>query len=684
MAISPLKQATEFKARYLPRDRIAVVSGNRRMSWKEIDDRTERLATALHRLGVSKGDTCAFLFFNQSEFIETNLAIQTLGAVPVPVNFRYTATELRYVLENSRTRWFLFQAAALPVVEKTAASLSKPLTWICSGRKALPRPFLCYEELIETSGRDCPKADVEPEDTAVIIYTGGTTGQPKGVMLSYENFRANQEAIFHFLLRMLPPVTALDSPAFAHSELERKLLALISQIASPVAAILDPSSPRSPVITFELETSSALRIPPLTLALREGQIKVFLGAAPSPDLRVRIRAEGDLRQVLEMACLSYTWKGRLALIPRLTRLVLSGDLRIQGSLLWRLRMALANFHPPAFRAPQSLALYPPLFHLASYAFWLTFWLYQEGTVFLPGSADFQPGEILDLVERERIAWLFLVPTLWKRVLEAWQARPNPIESLRVALTGAAPMPGKYKRGILTAFPNALLLDGFGQTEMAPVTTFKVDADQTTVRDRSVGRLLDGLEIKIVDEEGDEVPDGQVGELWYRGPTVMKGYFGDEVKTREVLSADGWFRSGDLAYRGLDGEIYTVERKKECINSGGEKIFPQEVEEVLLTHPGIAEACVIGVPDEEWGEAVRAVVVPKEGANLSEKEVIDWCREKIAGYKKPRSVVIVSSLPASPVGKILRAQVRAAHGGGAGPAGTTESPEPLKPEAQEPE
>ncbi len=683
MAISPLKHATEFKARYLPRDRVALASGNRRMTWREVDDRTERLAAALHRLGVSRGDTCAFLFFNQPEFIETNLAIQTLGAVPVPVNFRYTATELRYVLENSRTRWLLFQAAALPVVEKTAAALSRPLTWICSGRKDLPHPFLSYEELIETSNRRCPKADVAPEDTAVIIYTGGTTGQPKGVMLSYENFRANQEGIFHFLLQLLPPVTALESPAYAHSELERKLLALLSQIASPAASLLDPAARQPPVVVLELETASPHRIPPLTLAVREGKIKIFLGAASSPDLSIRIRTEGDLRQVLELACLSYTWRGRFALIPRLTRLLLSGNLQVQGSPLWRLKMARANFHAPSHRPPQSLALYPPLFHLASYAFWLTFWLYQEGTVFLPGSADFQPDEILDLVEREGIAWLFLVPTLWKRVLEAWQARPKPIESLRVALTGAAPMPGKYKRRILAAFPNALVLDGFGQTEMAPVTTFKVDAEEETVRERSVGRLLAGLEVKIVGEDGEEVPDGQVGELCYRGPTVMKGYFGDEAKTREVLSADGWFRSGDLAYRGPDGEIYTVERKKECINSGGEKIFPQEVEDVLLTHPGIGEACVIGVPDEEWGEAVRAVVVPKAGANLSEREVIDWCRDKIAGYKKPRSVVIASSLPASPVGKILRGQVREIYGRPDTVRGTTPS-EGHGPQGQEPE
>jgi len=223
------------------------------------------------------------------------------------------------------------------------------------------------------------------------------------------------------------------------------------------------------------------------------------------------------------------------------------------------------------------------------------------------------------------------------------------------------MPARIKREILDYFPNALIVDGFGQTEMAPVTTLKVDADPGTIRERSVGTLLQGLEVKIVNDHGEEVDGQAVGELWYRGPSVMKGYFRDEEKTREVLDADGWFHSGDLAYRGEDGEIYTVERKQECINSGGEKIFPQEVEEILLTHPGVEEACVIGVPDEDWGESVRAVVVPRSGAGLTAEELIQWCRGRMAGYKKPKSVVFAPSLPISPVGKILRKQIKDAYG-----------------------
>jgi len=153
----------------------------------------------------------------------------------------------------------------------------------------------------------------------------------------------------------------------------------------------------------------------------------------------------------------------------------------------------------------------------------------------------------------------------------------------------------------------------------------------------------------------------VGELWYRGPSVMKGYFRDEEKTQEVLDADGWFHSGDLAYRGEDGEIYTVERKQECINTGGEKIFPQEVEEIIVTHSQIEDVCIIGVPDEDWGETVRAVVVPREGETMTKEEVIEFCRGKMAGYKKPKTVVFAPSLPMSPVGKVLRAKIKELYG-----------------------
>lgn len=661
MAISPLKDTTEVKAKYLPRDRVAVVCGRKRITWREMNDRVDRLASALHRAGVKQGDTCAFLFYNQPEFLEANLAIQTLGAIPVPVNFRYVADELRYVLENCEATCFLFHHNALALAEQVASDLPGIRTYISTGDGPLPAGFLSYEELIRTSDGAYPRVDVDPDDTAVIIYTGGTTGRPKGVMLSYNNFRFNQEAIFSYLIHLLPPVEELDLPVYARSELQRKILDLLTHLRGPVEPILLGRASDPPVVLMELKSESGISVPPLTAAVREGKVKMFVGVPPAHDLHIQIRMGNELRKFIELSYFPHTLRGKLAAVPRLVEMHRSGGIQVTGPLSHRLRMIRANLRRPAHEDLQHIALVPPLFHLASYAFWLTFWLYQNGTVYLPAETDFRPDALLDEVEAEGIGWLFLVPTMWKRCVRALREKPRQIRAVRMALTGAAPMPATYKREVLSHFPNALLVDGFGQTEMAPVTTFKVDAEPASVRERSVGDLLAGLEVKIVDEEGDTVSDGEVGELWYRGRSVMKGYFKDEEKTREVLDADGWFHSGDLAYRGPDGEIYTVERKKECINSGGEKIFPQEVEEVLLQHPQVDEACVIGVPDEDWGESVRAVVVPTADAQLTVDEVKEWCKGKLAGFKKPRSAVFVASLPVSPVGKVLRAKIRELYG-----------------------
>jgi acyl-CoA synthetase (AMP-forming)/AMP-acid ligase II len=152
----------------------------------------------------------------------------------------------------------------------------------------------------------------------------------------------------------------------------------------------------------------------------------------------------------------------------------------------------------------------------------------------------------------------------------------------------------------------------------------------------------------------------VGEIFYRSTTVMKGYYKEEEKTREVFE-DGWFRSGDLGYVDDEGDLRLVDRKNECINTGGEKVFPLEVEEVIHQTGSVEEVAVIGVPDEEWGHAVRAVVQLKKGAAASAAEIIEFCRKELAGYKVPKTVVFVDELPLSPVGKVLRAKIRELYG-----------------------
>ena len=210
--------------------------------------------------------------------------------------------------------------------------------------------------------------------------------------------------------------------------------------------------------------------------------------------------------------------------------------------------------------------------------------------------------------------------------------------------------------ILKYFPNAVIVDAFGQSETAPVTTIKVDGDIDGVQDRCVGTILDGLEMKVVDANNNPVLEGEIGEICYRGTSVMKGYYKDPDKTAQTIDADGFLHSGDLGYI-KNGQFFIVDRMKECINTGAEKVYPIEVEEVLIDHPKIDQVCVIGVADEEWGEIVRAVVILKEGETMTQEEVIQFVEGKIAGFKKPRSVLFVKEFPISPVGKVLRSKIR---------------------------
>ncbi|MBV1871503.1 MAG: AMP-binding protein, partial [Gammaproteobacteria bacterium] len=193
---------------------------------------------------------------------------------------------------------------------------------------------------------------------------------------------------------------------------------------------------------------------------------------------------------------------------------------------------------------------------------------------------------------------------------------------------------------------------------APTTSFKIDVSADSLKDRSVGKPM--VETRIVDESDNDVLQGEIGEIIYRSPTIMKGYYKEEDKTSEVIK-DGWFYSGDLGWIDDEGDVRVAERKNECISTGGEKIFPGEIEDILAEHDKIQDICVIGVPDETWGNSVRAVIRLNEGDTATKEEIIDWCRGKMAGYKKPRTVLFVDEFPISAVGKVQRNRVRELYG-----------------------
>ncbi len=208
------------------------------------------------------------------------------------------------------------------------------------------------------------------------------------------------------------------------------------------------------------------------------------------------------------------------------------------------------------------------------------------------------------------------------------------------------------------FPQAEIRDSYGATEFNFATVLQPEDLERKLG--SVGRAHVNAEVRILNEQGQEVPPGEVGEICVRGPQVMREYFQDPQGTKEAFH-QGWFRTGDLGKMDAEGFLYIVDRRTDMIISGGENIYPREIEEVLYAHEKIAEAAVIGVPDPLWGEAVRAIIVPKPGAGLTEQEVIDFCVQRLAGYKKPRSVIFADSLPKNPSNKVLKRILKERYG-----------------------
>ncbi|MBT8103912.1 MAG: long-chain-fatty-acid--CoA ligase [Gammaproteobacteria bacterium] len=270
---------------------------------------------------------------------------------------------------------------------------------------------------------------------------------------------------------------------------------------------------------------------------------------------------------------------------------------------------------------------------------------------------FNPATALDLIEKHKVTHTLGVPTMIAAIAELQHAEPRNTSSLVMVAHGGSPIATEVVRRAAEAFPTAEFVHVYGMTEASPLVTGLrneqrlLDVD----RSRSCGQSLIGVQVKIIDNEGDELPIGEVGELAARGPNIMKGYWNKPEQSAEVL-VDGWYRSGDMGYMDDEGFVFLVDRAKDMIVSGGENVYCSEVEEALYKHPAVLEAAVFGVPDEAWGEAVHAFVVPRE--DVTSEELIEFCREHIAGYKLPKAITLSSEeLPKSGPGKILKRELR---------------------------
>jgi acyl-CoA synthetase (AMP-forming)/AMP-acid ligase II len=271
-----------------------------------------------------------------------------------------------------------------------------------------------------------------------------------------------------------------------------------------------------------------------------------------------------------------------------------------------------------------------------------------------------PAAALAMLEAEKITHTFYVPALLAAINQVPGAADRDYPSLKAVLYGASPMPLPVLRASLKIFPG-VLQQVYGMTEESGVVTVLGPADHVDPaaahRLVSAGKPIDGVEIEIRDPTGAPVPTGERGEVWVRSEQVMGGYWGKPEATAATITPDGWLRSGDGGYLDGDGYLYITDRIKDMIISGGENIYPAEIERVMAEHSQIQDVAVIGVPDERWGEVPKAVVVAKPGATIDTEQLLAWCRERLASFKCPKTVDLIAELPRNPTGKVLKKDLR---------------------------
>lgn len=301
----------------------------------------------------------------------------------------------------------------------------------------------------------------------------------------------------------------------------------------------------------------------------------------------------------------------------------------------------------------------PMFHLADMGMGMSHWIEGNTHAIIPA---FGPEAVLDALERDRVTHAVLVPTMIQMVVDhPAMKKPYDLSALQTIAYGASPISEAVLERALEALPGVGFVQAYGMTELSALATVN-SAYYHTAEGRKLGKLRSAgragvcVEVRIVDQEGKEVPRGAVGEVVVRGPNVMQGYWNRPQQTADAVR-DGWMHTGDGAWMDDDGFIFIADRLKDVIISGGENVYSPEVENALSQHPGVAACAVIGVPSEQWGESVHAVVVRKAGSEPSSEDLIAHCKSLIAGYKCPQSVAFVDVLPLSATGKVLKTTLR---------------------------
>jgi long-chain acyl-CoA synthetase len=289
----------------------------------------------------------------------------------------------------------------------------------------------------------------------------------------------------------------------------------------------------------------------------------------------------------------------------------------------------------------------PVYHIYGLQSMLTFSLAVGATVLLV--QRFDPATALESIKARGVSVIPGAPAMWVAFAHFDEAPADAFAGVRVALSGAAPLAVNVAEKMEERF-GLRIAEGYGLTEASPVVTSSIGMTPVF---GSVGRVLDGIELRLVDDDGGDALVGDAGEIWVRGPNVFVGYLDDPEATARVLTPDGWLRTGDIGMCDEQGRLYLVERAKDLIIVSGFNVYPAEVEDVLMMHPAVADAGVIGVPHPHTGEAVKAFVVLAEGATIDEEALIEHCHQHLARYKAPSKILFVDELPRSATGKLVR-------------------------------
>ncbi|MCO6007413.1 long-chain-fatty-acid--CoA ligase [Actinoallomurus purpureus] len=483
-------------------DATALIHEGVRVSYGEFDRRVDQVATALRASGVRPGDRVAVLDKNSLAYAEVLFGAARAGAVQVPINYRLSADEIAYIVDNSKAPVLVVGHEFLPMLDAIADRLEHTEHLIVVG--GTDHRYTDYDTW--TDG-DAERGD-ESGEVFVQLYSSGTTGRPKGVMLTHEN---------------------------------------------------------------------------------------FLTAVP------------------------------------------------MSQEIWNLR------------PDSALMVAMPMYHIAGCI--LTVCAIYDGIpCVIVREPD--PVRIARAVEAHKVTHVFLVPVLLLLMQQLPQVGEADLSSLRLLIYGASPISEDVLRGAMGMLPSCDFMQVYGLTETTGAISHLPPADHMPdgTRLRSAGIANPGTELKIIDPATSEpVPTGRVGEIVCRSPQNMKGYWSLEQATRDAMLPGGWLRTGDAGYLDEDGYLYIHDRVKDMIISGGENIYPAEVENVLMSHPAVADCAVIGVPDEKWGETPKAIVV-RDG-EVGERELIDFCRSGLAHFKCPTSVEWTDSIPRNPTGKVLKRDLR---------------------------